>query len=115
MVMPPPVVVMVRVEVWAAAVEAAVSFSVLVPAPGDAMLVGAKVAVTPLGSPLMEKATAELKPFTRAVVKLMEADPPGATLALVALSVSVKLGAGTVMLNGRVAVSPPPVALTVSV
>jgi hypothetical protein len=109
--MPPPVAVIVRVEVWAAAV----SLSVLVPAPGGAMLVGVKLAVTPLGSPLIENATAAPKPFTRAVVKLMEADPPGAMLALVEFGVTVKLGAGTVKLKGRVAANPPPVALTVSV
>lgn len=87
LVTPPPVAVIVRVEVWAAAVEAAVSLSVLVPAPGEAMLVGVKVAVTPLGSPLMERATAALKPFPRAVVKLTVAEPPGTMVALVVLAV----------------------------
>ena len=79
------------------------------------MLAGAKVAVTPEGRPLTENATAELKPFTRAVVRVMDVDPPGATLALVALEASVKLGAGTVRLKVFVTVSVPAFAVIVRV
>lgn len=47
--------------------------------------------MTPEGSPLTDKATAELNPLTRAVVNVMRAEPPGARVALVALGVNVKL------------------------
>src|SRR5664279_699493 len=78
------------------------------------MLTGAKVAVTPLGIPLIENATAELKPLTRVVVKVTGIDPPGATLALVALDESVNVPE-IVRLSVCVLVTPPPVAVTVSV
>jgi hypothetical protein len=81
LVTPPPVAVTVRIEVPAAAVEAAANVKVLLPLPGEVILVGAKVAVTPVGSPLMDNVTAALNPFTRAVVNVMGIDPPGATLA----------------------------------
>ena len=42
--------------------ELALSRSKLVPDPGAASVLGSKVAVIPLGSPLTEKATAELNP-----------------------------------------------------
>ncbi len=88
----------------------------LVPLPGDAILVGAKLPVTPVGSPLIDKATAEVNPFTRAVVNVAGIEPPGATLALVALGVSVKLAGGkTVRLNGTVLSAPPPTAPRVRV
>ena len=108
---PPPVAVTVKVEVPAATVEPATKVRVLLPAPGAAMLTGAKVAVTPAGTPLMENATAELNAFTFAVVKARDADPPGATVALVALDESVKLAVDcTVRLSARVLVVPPPTA-----
>jgi len=72
---------------------------VLLPLPGDAILAGAKLPVTPVGSPLIDKATAEVNPFTRAVVNVAGIEPPGATLRLVALGVSVKLGGKTVRLR----------------
>jgi hypothetical protein len=53
-----------------ATVEAAVNVSVLVPAPGAAMLVGEKLAVMPVGIPLADKAIAELRPFVTAVVRV---------------------------------------------
>ena len=91
MVTPPPEAVTVSMTVAAAAVEPAARVKVLLPAPGEAMLVGAKVAVTRAGTPVTDRATAELKPFTRAVVNVMGIDLPGATLALVALNESVKV------------------------
>jgi hypothetical protein len=92
------VAVTVRVEVPAAAVEPAASVKVLRPLPGAAMLVGAKLAVTPLGAPLTDSVITELNPFAKAVVKVMGVEPPGATLALVTLGVKVKLGVNTVRL-----------------
>jgi len=70
-----------------------------VPLPGDAMLVGVKPAVTPFGSPVSDKAIADLNPFTGVVVSVIVFDPPAVTLALVALGVSVKLGVKTVRLS----------------
>ena len=114
MVTPPPAAVTVMVEVPAAAVEAATSVKVLLPAPGEAMLVGAKVAVTPAGTPVTDRATAELNPFTRAVVKVMGIDPPGVRLALVALDDSVKLAGGrTARVTISVCVILPLVPVTV--
>ena len=55
------------------------------------MLAGAKVAVTPLGSPAIDNAMAELNPVPAPVVKVTGIDPPRATLRLEALSDSPKL------------------------
>jgi hypothetical protein len=103
------------VDVLAAAVEVDVSVKVLVPLPGAAMLAGAKLAVTPLGSPLIEIATAELNPFANMVVRVMWVEPPRATLTLVALVVKVMPGVGTFKLTACVLVIPPPAADTVKV
>jgi hypothetical protein len=73
-----------------ALVEEEASVKVLVPRPGAAMLVGEKLAVTPLGTPLIDNATAELNPVPPAAVTVIGTDPPRATLALVTLNDSVK-------------------------
>jgi hypothetical protein len=91
LVTPPPVAVTVRIETPAAAVELAESVRTLLPLPGAGILVGAKLAVTPLGAPLTDKMMAELNPDPLAAVRVIVPDPPGATLALVALGVSVKM------------------------
>lgn len=106
--------VTVNTEVPAAVPEATDNVKVLFPLPGAAMLVGAKLAVTPCGSPLMDNATAELNPFNPAVVRVIGVELPGATLALVALAVSVKLGVATVTESKTLRVSPPPVPRKVS-
>lgn len=94
--------------------EVAVKVNVLAPVPGDAILGGANLAVTPAGNPLADNATCDWNPFNTVVDSLIEAEPPGATVALVTLDVSVKVGAGkTVRLSGCVFVTPPPVAVTV--
>ncbi len=67
-VTPPPVPVTVIVYVPVAVVEATAKLSVDVPEPGAAMGLGLKVAVTPVGWPDADKATAELKPFKTALV-----------------------------------------------
>ena len=89
---PPPDAVTVSVNVPGAAVEPAVSVNVLLPAPGEGMPVGANAAVTPAGTPLMERSTPALNPFNLAVVSAMGIDPPGAMLAPVPLADKVKLG-----------------------
>ena len=115
LVTPPPVAVTVSEAVPTVAVEVADNFKVLLPEPGEAMLAGAKVAVTPFGRPLTEKATAEWKPFCAVVERVMDAALPAVTLALVALGDRVKVGGGlTVRLIVWVFVTPPPVAVTVS-
>jgi hypothetical protein len=103
------------VDVLAAAEEDAVSVRVLAPLSGAAMLAGAKLAVTPLGSPVIENTTAELNPFANVVEKVMWVEPLRATVALVALGVRVNPGVGTVRLSACVLVIPPPAADTVKV
>ena len=99
----------------AAVPEATDSVNLLFPLPGGAMLAGAKLAVTPWGSPLMDNATAELNPFNPAVVMVIDVELPGATLAVVALALSVKLGVTTVTESKTLRVSPPPVPVKVRV
>lgn len=105
--------VTVTVEVPAVAAEDVASVKALEPLPGAGMLAGAKLAVTPLGSPLIDNATAELNPFAKVVVSLIWVEPLGATLTLVALVVRVKPGVGTPKLTVCVMVIPPPTAETV--
>ena len=85
--------VTVRLEVPVAAVEAADTVNVLVPLPGAAMLVGARLAVTPAGAPLTDNAIAELNPVPFAVVNVIGTEPPGATLAALAPAVRVNVPA----------------------
>jgi hypothetical protein len=91
-VTPPPVAVTVTLQEPAAVAEAAASVNVLLPLPGAAMLAGAKLAVTPVGSPLTDNTTADWNPFSAAVDSLIGVEPPAVTVALVVLDVSVKLG-----------------------
>ena len=59
---PPPLALIVIVDVPVAAVLLAVKVSVELPEPGAAIDVGLNAAVTPEGSPLAESDMAELKP-----------------------------------------------------
>ena len=96
--------------------KAAARVNVLLPLPGAAMLVGERPAVTPLGSPLTDNATADLNPLNAAVVSVMGAVPPVEAVTVEALGASVKLGAPvTISASGAVRVSPPPVPVTVMV
>jgi hypothetical protein len=106
---------MVTVEVAPAALEAAFSVSTLLPVPGDAMPAGAKLALTPPGSPLADKLTADLNPLSAAVAIVMVVELPALTVALVAPGVRLKLGATTVNATGVVRVIPPPVPVMVTV
>jgi len=109
LVTPPPFAVIVSVKAPVAAVEAAASVKVLLPLPGEAMLAGAKPAVTPAGNPLTDKLIEALNPAVVAVVSLMEPDLPNVTLMLVALAASVMFGGGsTVRVKVIVLVAPPP-------
>ena len=88
--------------------------STTLPFPGEAMLVDANVAVTPVGSPLTDRLTLDLKPLAPLVLTETGVEPPGATLTLVAPRDSVKSGGRTVKLTVWVFVTPPPVAETVT-
>ena len=79
------------------------------------MLVGAKLAVTPLGSPLTDNAIGAANPFIPDVVTIRGIDPPRATTTFVAVSVSANVGTITVTLIVCVLVSPAPTAFKVSV
>ena len=85
------------------------------PLPGDAVLAGAKLAVTPFGIPLTVNPTAAANPFAAAVVTVIGINPPRATTAFVPPSASVKLGPMTVRLSVCVLLIPPPEPDTVSV
>jgi hypothetical protein len=82
----------VIVEVPAAAVLAAVKVSVELPEPGAAIDVGLNAAVTPVGSPVAERDTAELNPPETVVEIVLVPLPPAATERLVGDALSVKLG-----------------------
>jgi hypothetical protein len=69
-VTPPPVPLTVTVYVPVTALALTVSVNVDEPDPGAEILVGLKLAVTPPGSPLAERATALLNPPETAVVML---------------------------------------------
>ena len=100
---------MVMVWVPVLAVLLTVSVKVDVPEPGAAMEVGLKLAVTLLGRPLADKATAELKPPETAVVIFDVPLLPCATETEVGEAEMVKLGVGgavTVRLTLVVCVMP---------
>ena len=107
----PLVPVMVIVEELPTALEATVSFNALIVVP--LMLVGVKVAVTPLDNPETASATAELKPFCGVIVRLSKPELPGAMEREVKLGVTAKVGAVTTTAMLRVAVWPPPLPVTV--
>ena len=118
LVRPPPVPFTVRVDVLPTALDAAFSVRRLDPLPGDAMLAGAKVAVTPLGIPVADSAIADLNPFSAAVETVTVVEPPAATVAraavVAALTVKEKLGAATVTAIEAVRERPPPLPLMVT-
>ena len=90
--MPPPLALIVIVDVPAAAVLLAVKVRVELPEPGAAMEVGLKAAVTPAGSPVAESDTAELKPPDTVVEIVLVPLLPAATERLVGDALSVKFG-----------------------
>lgn len=97
-----------------AVVEATASVRVDVPEPGAAIDVGLKVAVTPVGRPLADSATAELNPPETVVVMVDVPLLPCATDTEVGEAASVKAGvAAAVTVSETVAVcvmlSPVPV------
>jgi hypothetical protein len=117
-VTPPPVAVTVTFEVPVMAVLPTVNVKVEVPPPGAAIELGLKLAVTPVGTPDAERATAELNPPLTAVDIVVLPELPCTTERLAGDAVTVKLGAAaalTVSATVVVWVTPPPVAVTVTV
>jgi hypothetical protein len=94
----PLVPVTARTDVPAAAPEATETVNVLLPLPAE-MVADEKLAVTPVGSPLTDNATAELNPFKLATVRTKDVELPTFTLAPMGFGISVKLWAETVTLN----------------
>jgi hypothetical protein len=92
-----------------AAVVPAVKDTVL----DEVLLVGLKLAVTPVGRPEAVNATVPVKPLD-AVTLILEvaALPPIGVDKVAAADVSVKLGAGTVRLMEAELVMPPTVPVT---
>ena len=91
-VMPPPVPLIVIGYVPATVVEATVKVTADLPEPGAAMDAGLKPTVTPVGWPLADNATAELKPPETAVVTEDEPLLPRTTETAVGEAASVKAG-----------------------
>src|ERR1700722_2284059 len=89
--------------------------SVLIPAPGAAIVAGENEAVTPLGAALSDNAIAELKDPPFAVETATRPEDPGMTLRIADEGAMVKVGAA-LMVRGidKDSVTAPPVAVTVS-
>jgi hypothetical protein len=107
------VAVTVRRLVDAVSGEAAVRVTTALPVPGAARLLVESVAVTPDGSPLTPRLTAELKPPPAVARTVNDALVPGCSTTADVLDVSVM--PTTLTLTVVVFVSPSPVAVTVSV
>ena len=90
----------------------AATVSVADPVPGAPMDAGENCAVTPAGIPVMESATAELKPAPATTEKLMGSEPPMATITAAGPE-NANVAACIVTVRLRVLVTPPPVAVTV--
>jgi hypothetical protein len=116
-VRPPPEAVIVTVAVPVVAVLDAENVTVPVPAPGAAIVAGAKLAVTPDGSPAAERVTAELNPPDGVTVRATGTVPLRTMLAVDGAAASARTGVGAVTVSATVAVfvTPPPVPVIVTV
>ena len=88
------------------------------PEPGAGMLAGLKLAVTPEGKPLADRAIAESNPPEMAAVIEEVPELPGATVSEAGLAESAKPGVPlevTVRVMLAVSVRPPPVPVMVMV
>lgn len=90
--MPPPVAVSVRVEDPAAMFDAAVSVIVRLYTPGEGLLTGEKLTLTPAGMPLTVRFTGAVNPTVSVNVKPNVVLEPRARVAVFGLSLSVKFG-----------------------
>ena len=91
-VTPPPVAVMVTLDVPAVAVLLAVNVRLEFPLPGAAMDAGLKLAVTPAGRPEAERLTAELNPPEPVVETVVLAELPCVMERLVSAVLKAKSG-----------------------
>jgi hypothetical protein len=94
-----------------------VSVNVEVPDPGAAIDTGLKLAVTPLGSPLADSATALLNPPARVDVMVLVVLLPGAAatdVGVTAREKPVPVPAVTASVSEAVWVTPPPTPVTVT-
>lgn len=91
-VMPPPLAVMVTVDVPVAAVLLAVKVRVELPLPGAAIVAGLNDAVTPEGRPETVSDTAELNPPLTLVEMELVAVPPWVRLTVAGEAARVKAG-----------------------
>lgn len=89
-VIPPPVAVTVTLDVPVVAVPLAVKVKVELPLPGAAIEAELKLAVTPVGSPETDSATAELNPPLTFVVIVELPDVPCARDRLEGEATTVK-------------------------
>ena len=89
---PPPLALIVIVDVPATAVLLALKVRVELPEPGAAIDVGLNAAVTPAGSPLAESDTAELKPPETVVEIVLVPVLPSATERLAGDALMAKFG-----------------------
>ena len=97
----------------ATACALALKVKVLVPEPGAARLAGAKLAVTPAGSPVAERATALLKPPETATFTPAMATPPCARVTDGVPKLSVNPAGGVIVrFNDAFCVTVPPFAVT---
>ena len=89
---------MVKLEFPAAVPEATVRVSVLLPVPGEAILAGEKLAVTPCGKPVTANATTDLNPLSADEEKVAFPELPETMLTEFTLWLTVRLG-GAVTVN----------------
>jgi hypothetical protein len=94
--------------------DATANVAVEVPDPGAAIDDGLKLTVTPVGCPVADNATAELKPLLPVEVMVEVLLFPCTTEMEVGLAVIDNVGAAvTVSVTVDVCVSPPPMPVTV--
>jgi predicted cation transporter len=87
----------------------------LLPFPGAATFVGANLAVTPFGNPLIDIVIADLNPPSEAVEMPKALELPAVTVTPVALLASVNVGTATVNATLAARVKPPPLPLMMTV
>jgi hypothetical protein len=116
-VVPPPVPLIITLDVPVGVEAPVVSVSVEVPDPGAATEVGLNVAVVPVGSNEADSAIAALNPLKAVVVMVVVPEFPCTTVTVVGDSVIVKSGVGrvTVKVTAAVWVVLPPMPVIVTV
>lgn len=91
---PPPVPVTVSVKEVADVPAVADTVKAVVPLPGAAMVAGERLAVTPLGAPLTERAIAEANRYSAVVDSVICVDFAATTLALVRFEAPCRVNVG---------------------